>query len=217
MHWGVLSTSLPRSRHVEVRLSRHYHVVHVEVRGFAPIDLKEFVLSKVFFLDGFVAPRFLNTVAERGPPRPGAALSPRCARDPGNKAADSAHVMGSGGLAVVAVAIGCLGAERRGERFFRTWTFFNRRPPTTQSEVGRSAAGHIRAIKGSDGVSPVGARQDQPHNESCARCWVRKHLRTSAVPCSVPGRKILWCRVILRHRAAWQRDGRVPRVVLWQF
>ena len=130
------------------------------------IDLKEFVLSKVFFLDGFVAPRFLNTAAER---------------DPGNKAADSAHVMGSGGLAVVAVAIGCLGAERRGERFFRTWTFFNRRPPTTLSEVGRSAAGHIRAIKGSDGVSPVGARQDQPHNESCARCWVRKHLRTSAV------------------------------------
>ncbi len=82
------------------------------------------------------------------------------ARDPGNKAADSAHVMGSGGLAVVAVAIGCLGAERRGEQFFRTWTFFNRRPPATQSEVGRSAAGHIAAIKGSDGVSPVGARQD---------------------------------------------------------
>ena len=95
-------------------------------------DLKEFVLSKVFFLDGFVAPRFLNTVAERGPPRPGAALSPRRARDPGHKAADSAHVMGSGGLAVVAVAIGCLVAERRGERFFRTWTFFNRRPPTTE-------------------------------------------------------------------------------------
>ena len=205
MHWGVLSTSLPRSRHVEVRLSRHCHVAFTSLPrgGFAAIDLKEFVLSKVFFLDRVVPSlRFLNTAAER---------------DPGNKAADSAHVMGSGGLAVVAVAIGCLGAERRGERFFRTWTFFNRRPPTTLSEVGRSAAGHIRAIKGSDGVSPVGARQDQPHNESCARCWVRKHLRTSAVPCSVPGRKILWCRVILRHRAAWQRDGRVPRVVLWQF
>jgi len=42
------------------------------------------------------------------------------ARDPGNKAAASAHGMGSGGLAVDAVAIGCLGAERRGERFFRT-------------------------------------------------------------------------------------------------
>ena len=42
MHWGVLSTSLPRSRHVEVRLSRH---CHVEVRGFAPISIfKEFVL-----------------------------------------------------------------------------------------------------------------------------------------------------------------------------
>ena len=35
--------------------------------------------------------------------------------------------------------------------------------------------------------------------------------------CSVPGRKILCCRVILRHRAVWQRDDRVPRVVLWQF
>jgi hypothetical protein len=86
-----------------------------------------------------------------------------------------------------------------------------------EREVHPSAAGHIRAIKGSDGVSPVSARQDQPHNESCARCWVRKHLRTSAVPCSVPGRKILCCRVMLRHRAAWQRDGRVPRGVLWQF
>ena len=86
-----------------------------------------------------------------------------------------------------------------------------------EREVHPSAAGHIRAIKGSEGVSPVGARQDQPHNESWARCWVRKHLRTSAVPCSVPGRKILCCRVMLRHRAAWQRDGRVPRGVLWQF
>ena len=80
-----------------------------------------------------------------------------------------------------------------------------------EREVHPSAAGHIRAIKGSDGVSPVSARQDQPHNESCARCWVRKHLRTSAVPCSVPGRKILCCRVMLRHRAARQRDGPVPR------
>ena len=38
MHWGVLSTSLPRSRHVEVQLCIHF--------------FKEFVLSKVFFLDG---------------------------------------------------------------------------------------------------------------------------------------------------------------------
>ena len=69
---------------------------------------------------------------------------------------------------------------------------------------------HHLFIKGSDCVSPVGARQDQPHNESCARCWVRKHLRTSAVPCSVSGRKILCCRVILRHRTVWQRDGPCP-------
>jgi hypothetical protein len=64
--------------------------------------------------------------------------------------------MGSGGLAVVAVAIGCLGAERRGERFFRTWTFFNRRPPTTQSEVGRSAAGHIAAPAEQEDPAPPG-------------------------------------------------------------
>ena len=37
----------------------------------------------------------------------------------------------------------------------------------------------------------------------------------SAVQCA--WREILCCRVILRHRAAWQRDGRVPRGVLWQF
>jgi hypothetical protein len=37
-----------------------------------------------------------------------------CARDPCNRAAASAHGMGSGVLAVDAVAIGCLGAERRG-------------------------------------------------------------------------------------------------------
>jgi hypothetical protein len=41
-----------------------------------------------------------------------------CARDSGNKLAASAHVMGSGGLAVDAMAIGCLGMDRRGERFF---------------------------------------------------------------------------------------------------
>ena len=40
------------------------------------------------------------------------------ARDSRNKITVSAHVMGSGGLAVDAMAIGCLGVERRGERFF---------------------------------------------------------------------------------------------------
>ena len=38
--------------------------------------------------------------------------------DSGNKIAVSAHGMGSGGLAVDAMAIGCLGVERRVERFF---------------------------------------------------------------------------------------------------
>ena len=40
------------------------------------------------------------------------------AHDSGNKIAASAHGMGSGGLAVDAMAIGCLGVERREERFF---------------------------------------------------------------------------------------------------
>jgi hypothetical protein len=40
------------------------------------------------------------------------------ARDSGNKIAASAHVMGSGGLAVDAMAIGCLGVDRRVELFF---------------------------------------------------------------------------------------------------
>ena len=40
------------------------------------------------------------------------------ALDSGNKIAGSAHGMGSGGLAVDAMAIGCLGVERRVERFF---------------------------------------------------------------------------------------------------
>ena len=39
------------------------------------------------------------------------------ARDSGNKIADSAHGMGSGGSAVDAMVIGCLGVERRAERF----------------------------------------------------------------------------------------------------
>jgi hypothetical protein len=41
-----------------------------------------------------------------------------CARDSGNKIAASAHGMGSGGLAVDAMVIGCLGVDHRGERFF---------------------------------------------------------------------------------------------------
>ena len=40
------------------------------------------------------------------------------ALDSGNKIAASAHGMGSGGLAVDAMAIGCLGVDRRVERFF---------------------------------------------------------------------------------------------------
>ena len=39
-------------------------------------------------------------------------------RNSGNKTAASAHGMRSGGLAVDAMAIGCLGIDRRGERFF---------------------------------------------------------------------------------------------------
>ena len=41
-----------------------------------------------------------------------------CARDSGNKTAVSAHDMGSGGLEVDAMAIGCLGVDRHGERIF---------------------------------------------------------------------------------------------------
>ena len=40
------------------------------------------------------------------------------ALDSGNKIAASAHGMGSGGLVVDAMAIGCLGVERRVEQFF---------------------------------------------------------------------------------------------------
>ena len=43
--------------------------------------------------------------------------------DPGNKEAASAHDMGSGGLGVDVVAMGCLVAERRGERFFLNQEF----------------------------------------------------------------------------------------------
>jgi hypothetical protein len=41
-----------------------------------------------------------------------------CARDSGDKITASAHDMGSGYLAVDAMVIGCLGVERRMERFF---------------------------------------------------------------------------------------------------
>ena len=46
------------------------------------------------------------------------------APNPGSKAATSAHGMGSGGLAVDAMVVGCLGAARRVERFFRTSLHF---------------------------------------------------------------------------------------------
>ena len=46
------------------------------------------------------------------------------ALDSGNKIAASAHGMGSGGLAVDAMAIGCLGVERRVERFFSYLAIF---------------------------------------------------------------------------------------------
>jgi hypothetical protein len=41
-----------------------------------------------------------------------------CAHDSGNKIAASAHGMGSGGSVVDAMVIGCLGVDRRAERFF---------------------------------------------------------------------------------------------------
>jgi len=47
------------------------------------------------------------------------------ALDSGNKIAASAHGMGSGGLAVDAMAIGCLGVERRVERFFSYFAIFS--------------------------------------------------------------------------------------------
>ncbi len=46
------------------------------------------------------------------------------ARDSGNKIEASAHGMRSGGLAVDAMAIGCLGVERRVERFFSYLAIF---------------------------------------------------------------------------------------------
>ena len=46
------------------------------------------------------------------------------ARNSGNKIAASAHGMGSGGLAVDAMAIGCLGVELRVERFFSYLAIF---------------------------------------------------------------------------------------------
>ncbi len=50
------------------------------------------------------------------------------ARDPGNKAAASAHGMGSGGLAVDAMAVGSLGVERRVERLFALHSIFQSDP-----------------------------------------------------------------------------------------
>ncbi len=46
------------------------------------------------------------------------------ARGSGNKIAASAHGMGLGGLVVDAMAIGCLGVERRVERFFSYLAIF---------------------------------------------------------------------------------------------
>ena len=55
------------------------------------------------------------------------------ALDSGNKIAVSAHGMGSGGLAVSvdAMAIECLGVERRVERFF-SYLAILERPPSIQ-------------------------------------------------------------------------------------
>jgi hypothetical protein len=49
------------------------------------------------------------------------------ATDSGNKIAASAHGMGSGGLAVDAMAIGCLGVERRVDLGLRSG-FFHTQP-----------------------------------------------------------------------------------------
>ena len=46
--------------------------------------------------------------------------------DSGNEIAASAHGMGSGGSAVDAMVIGCLGVERRAERFFSYLTILRR-------------------------------------------------------------------------------------------
>ena len=52
-----------------------------------------------------------------------------CAHDSGNKIADSAHGMGSGGSVVDAMVIGCLGVDRRVERFFSYSAIFHMTPP----------------------------------------------------------------------------------------
>ncbi len=51
------------------------------------------------------------------------------ARDSGNKIPASAHGMGTGGLAVDAMSIGCLGVDRRVERFFSYLTICYCVPP----------------------------------------------------------------------------------------
>ena len=48
-----------------------------------------------------------------------------CARDSGDKITASAHDMGSGYLAVDAMVIGCLGVERRAERFLSYLAIFS--------------------------------------------------------------------------------------------
>jgi hypothetical protein len=50
-----------------------------------------------------------------------------CARDSGNKIAASAYGMGSGGLVVDAMAIGCLGVDRRGKAGLGSLTGFSGR------------------------------------------------------------------------------------------
>ena len=129
MHWGVLSTSLPRSRHVEVQLIS-----------------KSLCCQRNFFWMGFVPTpaRILGHFRLRGP-----RISSRAY--PGYQ------------------------GQRR-------------------CEPCRCASGPTpqRVV-----CSLLGA-ETPSHERSAVQCaW----------------REILCCRVILRHRAAWQRDGRVPRVV----
>jgi hypothetical protein len=67
-----------------------------------------------------------------------------CARDSGNKTAASAHGMGSGGLSVDAMAIGCLGVERRGERCQVLCVFITGGPITKLFAGGEEeSGGHV--------------------------------------------------------------------------
>jgi len=77
------------------------------------------------------------------------------------------------------------------------------RPPLQCWEVRPSAAGHI---KGSDAVSPVGARQEQLHNESCARCGVRKKHRF----------RVHFQRLLVLARRKWrQAPASASSQILW--